>query len=427
MTTRTRRNAISIALLVAATGAGERAAAQDTSVGTDVQTRTPTTHAPAETSAKKPADADTSPTTSLQTVTVTGTRIRGGTTPSPVITIGSEQIREEGFNDLGEVIRDIPQNFSGGQNPGVAASANVSGNNYNTTGGSALDLRGLGADATLTLLNGRRLSYGGAAQSVDISAIPVEAVERLEIVPDGASAVYGSDAVGGVANVILKRDFEGVTVGTRYGGATDGGLGTREYRITAGTTWRGGGVIVAGEKSSNDPLYADRREVTRSMYRPSTLWQRNDLRSGVLSLHQWLGDTVELHLDALASKRSILTDVAYATRYNRNTPETRATLVSPSLEWQLPNDWLLTLSASYGRDKTLTHQQVVTTGTGAVSSDSLGTYSNTSRTYEIGVEGGLFTLPGGDVRLAAGAGYPGPCCSSCPSRSTCLRWTTPFP
>lgn len=406
MKTSTLRNAICIALLVAATGTSEWATAQETTTDTVTQGRAPVTKKSAKAQPKNSTDKSTAPAaTNLQTVTVTGTRIRGGTTPSPVITIGSEQIQQEGFSDLGEVIRSVPQNFSGGQNPGVAASANISGNNYNTTGGSALNLRGLGPDATLTLLNGRRMSYGGASQSVDISAIPVEAVERLEIVPDGASALYGSDAVGGVANVILKRDFEGVAVGTRYGGATDGGLVTHEYRITAGTTWSSGGLIVAGEKASNDPIYADQRDVTRSMYRPSTLWQRNDLRSGVLSLHQWLGDAVELRLDALASKRAILTDTGYASVYYPNTPKTNATLVSPSIEWQLPNDWLLTLSAAYGRDKTLTHQQVIATGTGVASRDSLGTYSNKSRTYEIGVEGGLFTLPGGDLRLAAGAGY----------------------
>src|SRR6185312_7967115 len=195
------------------------------------------------------------------------------------------------------------------------------------------------------LLNGRRLSYGGFSQAVDISAIPVEAVERVEIVPDGASAIYGSDAVGGVANVILKRDFDGVTVGARYGGATDGGLITHEYNATAGTAWATGGLIVAGEKTSNDPIYSDQRDYTQSMYRSSTLWQGNDLRSGLLSLHQSLGDAVELHLDALGSKRSILTDAGYSGRYYHNTPETKTTLISPSIEWQLANDWLLTLSA----------------------------------------------------------------------------------
>src|SRR5690606_36280705 len=136
--------------------------------------------------------------TDLAAVTVTGTRIRGGTSPSPVITIGAENIREEGFTDLGQVIRALPQTFTGGQNPGVP-SLGYSGagpQHQNITAGSALNLRGLGPDATLTLLNGRRMAYGGMAQAVDIDAIPVEAVDRIEIVADGASAIYGSDAVG---------------------------------------------------------------------------------------------------------------------------------------------------------------------------------------------------------------------------------------
>ncbi|MEJ1963057.1 MAG: TonB-dependent receptor [Gammaproteobacteria bacterium] len=159
----------------------------------------------------------------LEAITVTGSRIRGAVTPSPLITIDAQQIREEGFTDLGEVIRSVPQNFNGGQNPGVIDAEATNPANSNVTGGSSLNLRGLGTDATLTLLNGQRMSYGGFYPAVDISAIPVEAVERIEIVADGASAIYGSDAVGGVGNVILKRDFEGVTLNARYGNATDGG------------------------------------------------------------------------------------------------------------------------------------------------------------------------------------------------------------
>src|SRR3546814_13259997 len=101
-------------------------------------------------------------------MTVTGTRIRGGSTPSPVITIDAEDIREEGFTDLGEVIRSLPQNFDGGQNPGAVntSSSLGSGANGNTTGGSGLHLRGLGPDASLTLLHGRTMASDRRAQSV---------------------------------------------------------------------------------------------------------------------------------------------------------------------------------------------------------------------------------------------------------------------
>ncbi|WP_449429560.1 TonB-dependent receptor plug domain-containing protein [Rhodanobacter umsongensis] len=407
MRTSTLRNAISIALLVAITGMGEWAMAQDTTTDTTAQGRAPVTKAPAKLQPKKSTDKSAAPAaTNLQTVTVTGTRIRGGSTPSPVITIGSEQIQQEGFSDLGEVIRSVPQNFSGGQNPGVAAGAAAGGlSDQNITGGSGLNLRGLGPDATLTLLNGRRMAYGGFAQAVDVSTIPVEAVERIEIVPDGASAIYGSDAVGGVANVILKRDFDGVTVGTRYGGATDGGLTTREYSATAGTTWATGGLIVTGEKTSNDPIYSDQRDYTQSMYRPSTLWQGNDLRSGLFSLHQSLGDTVELHLDALSSNRDSQTAMAYPGVYYPSNVKTKTTLLAPSLEAWLPGDWTLTLSGAVGNDKNAVAQPAVSTAGGQVTANGLVAYKNKSLTYEMGAEGPLFTLPGGEARLAAGAGY----------------------
>jgi outer membrane receptor protein involved in Fe transport len=348
----------------------------------------------------------TSPVTNLGSVQVTGTRIRGGTTPSPVITIGSEQIQQEGFSDLGEVIRSVPQNFGGGQNPGVASGAAQGGlSDQNITGGSGINLRGLGPDATLTLLNGHRMSYGGFSQAVDISAIPVAAVERLEIVPDGASAIYGSDAVGGVANVILKSDFDGVTVGTRYGGATDGGLITREYNATAGTTWATGGFIVAGEKTSNNPIYSEQRDYTQSMYRPSTLWQGNDLRSGLFSLHQSLGDFVELHLDALGSDRNSRTAMAYPSIYYPYNVKTRTTLLAPSLEISLPGDWTLTLSGAMGKEKNSVAQPTVDRVDGVTTTEGLTAYRNKSLSYEIGAEGPLFTLPGGEARLATGAGY----------------------
>jgi iron complex outermembrane receptor protein len=342
----------------------------------------------------------------LETVTVTGTRIRGGSTPSPVISIGSEQIQQEGFTDLGEVIRSVPQNFSGGQNPGVLAGnlAGAGNANQNLTGGSSLNLRGLGADATLTLLDGRRLAYGGFTQAVDISAIPVAAVQRIEIVPDGASAIYGSDAVGGVGNVILKRDFDGVTVGTRYGGATDGGLITREADITGGTTWSSGGLIAAYMTTSADPIYSSQRGYTAQLVGPTTLYPGSDLHSGLLSVHQSLGDSAELRLDALRTTRDQLQSYNYRGISSRDTPDTTTTLLSPSLQVWLPGDWSLTLAATSARGDHHEYLRQTVLATGAVTVTD-ACYCNDGHSYELGAEGPLFALPAGDARLAAGVGY----------------------
>ena len=139
-----------------------------------------------------------------QDIVVTGSRLRGAAIASPVVRIGQEDIRDSGQAGLGDVVRRIPQSFGGGQNPGIGMNVpDASG--VDVGGGSSINLRGLGSDATLTLLNGRRLAYTAVRQSVDVSGIPVSAVDRIEVVPDGASAIYGSDAVAGVANIILRR------------------------------------------------------------------------------------------------------------------------------------------------------------------------------------------------------------------------------
>jgi outer membrane receptor protein involved in Fe transport len=341
----------------------------------------------------------------LEAVTVTGTRIRGGSTPSPVITIGSEQMEQEGFTNLGEVIRSVPQNFNGGQNPGVVGATGGFGN-QNFTGGSALNLRGLGADASLTLLNGHRLAYDGFAQAVDISAIPVEAVERLEIVPDGASAIYGSDAVGGVANVVLKRDYDGVALGARYGGATDGGLMTREYTATAGTTWASGGLIATYKDTSTDPIYTRQRSYTERLgYQgdPYTIYNGSGSRSGLVSVHQSMGDMAELRLDALETKRDMTgyTPIQAGSSY-RYTPDTSIALVSPSIEFFLRNDWSITLGGAYGKDDMVDVYNIVSEA--GITLDTRTWFRNKTRSWEIGAEGPLFTVGGGEARLAVGAG-----------------------
>src|SRR3546814_11644652 len=123
--------------------------------------------------------------------------------------------------------------------------------NQNITGGSSLNLRGLGPDATLTLLNGARLAYDGFTQATDVAVIPVAAIDRMEVLLDGASALYGSDAVGGVANIILKRDYDGEELTTRYGRATDGGYEQTQVNAVVGETWTTGGLSIAGEKKTS--------------------------------------------------------------------------------------------------------------------------------------------------------------------------------
>lgn len=408
----TLHTGIAVALAAALGGMTSLASAQEAPREAEpvVEGREDVAEAPFQGSSMQLRDADQHPAgmaVELETVTVTGTRIRGGETPSPVISIDAQQIRAEGFTDLGEVIRSLPQNFGGGQNPGVAAGATLGaagGANQNITGGSALNLRGLGPDASLTLLNGRRLAYSGFSQAVDISAIPVEAVERVEIVADGASAIYGSDAVGGVGNVVLKRGFQGMTASARYGKATGGGRATREYSATTGAAWPSGGVIATFQDVSADPVYASERDFTEFMDAPTTIYPASDSRSGLLSAHQTLGESLELRLDALGMKREQASYYIW-NGINRLSPETTTTLLAPSVDMMLPGDWSITAGAAWGKDRHTQYQQRQGPGSEVPMLLLHGCYCNESRSYEIGAEGPLFAVWDGAARLAVGAGY----------------------
>lgn len=187
----------------------------------------------------------------LEEIVVTGTHIRG-TAPvgSQVFTFTREEIERTGYGTADQLIQSLPQNFGGG----IAQDNNLilSGNTY---AGTAVNLRGLGTDATLTLLNGRRLPIqGNSGDFVDISSIPLTAIERVEVMSDGASAIYGSDAIGGVANFILRKDFEGAETRLRGGSVTDGDAAEWRAGQTLGAVWESGHTLLTYEYYRRDNL-----------------------------------------------------------------------------------------------------------------------------------------------------------------------------
>ncbi len=189
---------------------------------------------------------------------VTGTRIRGAAPAGAnVITLGRGEIEGTGRSTIADVLRTLPQSFSGSQNEATQNNTTIPGRNIAFA--STVDLRGLGADATLTLVNGRRLAPAGFGNFVDLSAIPLAAVERVEILADGASATYGSDAVGGVVNVILRSDFDGAELSGRYGDTWS--LDSAEYgaSFVAGRAWPGGHVMAGVEYREREALAARER------------------------------------------------------------------------------------------------------------------------------------------------------------------------
>ena len=158
-------------------------------------------------------------------INVTGTNIKrvDSETAAPIETITREDIQASGLQTISDVVRQITANNNGTVSPSFTNGFSASG--------SAVSLRGLGPNNTLVLLNGRRLANFGLAEDahasyVDLQQIPFDAVERIEVLKDGASAIYGSDAVAGVINVLLRQQYTGFTA-TGTAGTTSNGEGNQ--------------------------------------------------------------------------------------------------------------------------------------------------------------------------------------------------------
>jgi outer membrane receptor protein involved in Fe transport len=317
-----------------------------------------------------------------------------------VISIARDAVVAAGQVDLGEAIRALPQNFGGGQNPGVGTGAGLINSNLNST--SNANLRGLGPDATLTLLNGHRLPADGAFAGVDISAIPLAALDRIEVLPDGASALYGSDAVAGVVNVILRRDYSGIATSAQLGAATDGGYFRQQADMVAGTRWAGGGILAAYDYAHNSAIAARQRAYADGLDPANSLYPATRRHAAFVTAHHDLGGGVTASLDAVYARRTSATTGGTAASRFELRPATRSFTLAPSLEIALGADWTLRALGVYGRDRT--RYATTFTATPGVSQLTEGCYCNRASAREAGVEEPLFALAGGSARVAVGAG-----------------------
>lgn len=191
-------------------------------------------------------------TSTLDAVSVTGSRIKRAQVEGaqPVVTISAQQIQQEGFATVYDVLNSMNQQGS------VEADTQWGSHTPNA---SPINLRDLGPGRTLLLVNGHRvadypLPYGGESNFSNYSNIPSAAVERIDILTGGASAIYGSDAVAGVINVILKRDYQGDQVRLRGGTATEGGRDSFDVSWAGGRTGENWSLTYALQATRRDPL-----------------------------------------------------------------------------------------------------------------------------------------------------------------------------
>jgi len=448
-------------------------------------------------------------------VVVTGSRINGvGPIGSEQIQIGREDIARAGRTTTADLLNTLTQASALGSSEVNELSANQR-SNYNLGQGNGVNLRGLGQGATLTLLNGRRMAPTGYGSFVDVSQIPVSAIQRIDVVADGASAIYGSDAIGGVVNIILRKDFAGTEVAGRYAIGED----FEGYSISAshGTVWDTGNLFISAEYYYRSRLAASDRSVYSEDYSAfggpdlrwnysspgtlrvggqtyaipagqtgvgltpdrliaatanrSTIWlgadalPRQERASILVSGRQQISDDLEIFADLLASQRDRI-NRSYALYGTLTVPRTNAFFVTPvpgaasvSIDYNYLNDYGTLTAKGPVRDYTLTtgarlklpfdwSAEAVATlsqneltqfsggyrnsfylrealassdpatafnpfGVGGTSAATLARVQGWSRLKQLGdeqtagatLQGPLFALPGGMMRLALGVEY----------------------
>ncbi len=198
--------------------------------------------------------------TNLDAVTVVGSRIKRATIegPAPVVVITREDIDRQGFQTVGDMLQSITQNTTSSFT-GDLATAGFSPN------AQVVNLRNLGPGYTLTLINGRRPAqypqpYNRDNNVVNIKAIPSSVIERVEILTGGASAIYGSDAVAGVVNIVLRKNFDGNQLRGTVGTTTNGGGDSVNLEYTGGRTGERWSATYAFQYGANEPVFADQRD-----------------------------------------------------------------------------------------------------------------------------------------------------------------------
>ncbi len=196
----------------------------------------------------------------MEEVVVTGSRIKRKdlTTPAPVTIMSREAVVASGKVSIGDFLQSMPE-----QGNAINTQYNNGGN-----GTTTISLRSLGAGRTLVLVNGRRFVPGGdgANSTVDLNSIPTAAIERIEVLKDGASAVYGSDAVAGVVNIILRKRFNGTEV-TAFAGTSGHGDGQiYDVNFTTGTGTEKGNLLFSGGYYEQKTVWAGDRDFSQTAY-----------------------------------------------------------------------------------------------------------------------------------------------------------------
>lgn len=426
-------------------------------------------------------------------IVVTGTLIRGSApVGTNVISLSRADLEANGGKSANDLLTRIPQVSSAFLNTPTTSSSD---SGLSVVRPNIRDLGASGTNTTLVIMDGHRLVGAGVLQSTpDPDVVPPAALEQIDVVPDGGSSIYGSDAIGGVINYITRRRFDGLEMSGRYGFADN--YETVDLNITTGKDWGSGSAYISYAFANNDAVLGKDRDYQRQItanqgYCPpgtifangtsyalpgrtpgsltscdltdnNSFWPDVTRHNLFASISQDIGESVTLDVKGYYAKRKLthfldLTAVQPQTLTITDTnpyfqpigAETSQTIltsfqgvldnrmrndltslgITPTLTARLGSGWQLRVMGNYGQSKTLIRQKLIN-ATAAVQSTDPATALNP---YDLGanspavlrsvqtatrdlahqylynaraiVDGPLFSLPGGDVRLAVGAEY----------------------
>ncbi|HET6552839.1 MAG TPA: TonB-dependent receptor [Dyella sp.] len=204
------------------------------------------------------AQADQTKAKSLETVTVTGSRIRSVDveTSQPIFTMDRAAIQATGLTNVNDILARMPSMGTPDITPQDTLSSGAD------VGGRYVNVRNLGSQRTLVLVNGKRWSTSLSGLT-DVSTIPVSMIDRIDILKDGASSIYGSDAIGGVVNIITKDKFDGAEANVYYGQNGKGDGQTQNYDFTWGHSTEKNSIIIGAAWQQTDPMWDNKRDETR--------------------------------------------------------------------------------------------------------------------------------------------------------------------
>ncbi len=335
----------------------------------------------------------------LDEVVITGTQIRGALTPSPLVQLDRSQIEATGYSTLEQVTQTLPQVFGGGVQRGTGFDLGTESSN-NIARGAGVNLHGLGSGATLVLLNGHRLPAAGPVGVPDVSLIPLEAIDRIDVLTDGASATYGSDAVAGVVNIILRSNFDGVSGHMRYGASTQHGYHETEAGVVGGKTWATGNALIGYDYLDQSPLLSSARAFSSAVTNPTDLLG-HDTSNRIFSTASWHPvDRLSFNSEAYWSRRNDDTVYTIFGPTSRDTPRNAQYGANLGVTYGIIGDWVV--DAYLGRGSNEVNDHVMVEGSNG---NNPRDFLQNQTFFEAKVEGAIGHIRGDPVRSALGIAY----------------------